>query len=108
GRHQQMWGLLPTPDLDRLIGAAEWAGVMGAGGAGFPTARKLASVAGTKAPVIVNGSEGESASGKDTVLLLHVPHLVLDGAVVSARALGSRRVIVRIPESRPHVIAAVA
>ena len=108
GRHQQMWGLLPTPDLDRLVGAAEWAGVMGAGGAGFPTARKLASVAGTKAPVIVNGSEGESASGKDTVLLLHVPHLVLDGAVVSARALGSRRVIVRIPESRPHVIAAVA
>ena len=45
GRHQQMWGLLPTPDLDRLVGAAEWAGVMGAGGAGFPTARKLASVA---------------------------------------------------------------
>ena len=22
GRHQQMWGLLPTPDLDRLIGRA--------------------------------------------------------------------------------------
>lgn len=36
GRHQQMWGLLPTPDLDRLVGAAEWAGVMGAGGAGVP------------------------------------------------------------------------
>ncbi|HRY10528.1 MAG: SLBB domain-containing protein [Actinobacteria bacterium] len=108
GRHQQMWGLLPAPDLDRLSGAAEWAGVVGAGGAGFPTARKLASVARTKAPVIVNGSEGESASGKDTVLLLHVPHLVLDGAVASARALGSRQVIVRIPASRSHVIAAVA
>ncbi len=108
GRHHQMWGLLPAPDLERLAGATEWAGVVGAGGAGFPTARKLASVAATRAPVVVNGSEGESASGKDTVLLLHVPHLVLDGAVASARALGSGRVIVRIPGTRRHVIAAVA
>ena len=108
GRHHQMWGLLPASDLEHLTGAAEWAGVVGAGGAGFPTAVKLASVARTKAPVIVNGSEGESASGKDTVLLLHVPHLVLDGAVAAARALGSRRVIVRIPAARPHVTAALA
>jgi NADH:ubiquinone oxidoreductase subunit F (NADH-binding) len=54
--------------------------------------------------VIVNGSEGETASGKDTVLLSHVPHLVLDGAVLAARALAVREIIVRIPHNRQPVI----
>ena len=106
--HQQMWGLLPQPGLQDLIAAAQRMELVGAGGAGFPTARKLAAVGTVKpGPVVVNGSEGESASGKDTVLLTHVPHLVLDGAVASARALGSRRVIVRIPGSRTTVTATV-
>ncbi len=106
--HQQMWGLLPQPGLPELVAAAERMGLVGAGGAGFPTARKLAAVATQKpGPVVVNGSEGESASGKDTVLLTHVPHLVLDGAVVSASALGARKIVVRIPASRAAVIATV-
>lgn len=108
-QHQQMWGPLPRIDAEELTAAADRAGLVGAGGAGFPTARKLASMAGTRpGPVIVNGSEGESASGKDTILLTHVPHLVLDGAVAAARALGTRRVLVRIPATRSHVIDMVA
>lgn len=103
--HQQMWGLLPVQRLPELIANAERMGLVGAGGAGFPTARKLHSMSGrTVGPVIVNGSEGESASGKDTVLLTHVPHLVLDGAVAAAKALGSRRVVVRVPATRDRVI----
>jgi NADH:ubiquinone oxidoreductase subunit F (NADH-binding) len=103
-----MWGLLPQPGLPDLIAASERMGLLGAGGAGFPTARKLASVGTSKpGPVVVNGSEGESASGKDTVLLTHVPHLVLDGAVASARALGARKILVRIPASRVEVQAVV-
>ncbi|MEZ5118425.1 MAG: hypothetical protein R2686_00800 [Candidatus Nanopelagicales bacterium] len=103
--HQRFWGPQPSAQLPDLIAAAEHSGLVGAGGAGFPTARKLQSVAGAgTGPVIVNGSEGESASGKDTVLLTHVPHLVLDAAVMTARALGTRSVVVRIPASRPAVI----
>lgn len=106
--HQQMWGLLPQPELPELIAAAQRMGLVGAGGAGFPTHRKLHSMHGhDTGPVVINGSEGETASGKDTVLLTHVPHLVLDGAVASARALGTKRVIVRIPETRAGVIAVV-
>ncbi len=103
--HQQRWGLLPSVDLVTLTAAAESVGLVGAGGAGFPTARKLRSMQSDKpGPVVVNGSEGETASGKDTVLLSHVPHLVLDAAVMTARALGSRQVVVRIPRTRQHVI----
>lgn len=106
--HQQMWGVAPKITLADLITSAQNAGVVGAGGAGFPTARKLAAMADAKAgPVVINGSEGETASGKDTVLLTSVPHLVLDGAIATARALGSKRVIVRIPASRREVISTV-
>jgi len=107
GEHQQMWGLLGRPSVTDLTAAADQMRLLGAG-AGFPTAAKLRSMSGTKpGPVVVNGSEGESASGKDTVLLTHVPHLVLDGAVATARALGSRRVVVRIPAARQHVMSIV-
>jgi NADH:ubiquinone oxidoreductase subunit F (NADH-binding) len=102
--HLRWWGRVPTPGADALIEIAELAGVVGAGGAGFPTARKLASLAGRRvAMVIVNGAEGESASGKDGVLLEHVPHLVLDGAVAAARALGAARVVVRVSADRPDL-----
>jgi NADH:ubiquinone oxidoreductase subunit F (NADH-binding) len=103
--HQRFWGPLPAAQLADLIAAAERTALAGAGGAGFPTARKLQSMVGTRTgPVMVNGSEGESASGKDTVLLTHVPHLVLDAAVMTARALDTRSVVVRIPAARSAVI----
>lgn len=107
--HLRQWGPPPEQSLSQLIAATEKAGLVGAGGAEFPTARKLSSVGNSRpGPVIVNGAEGETASRKDTVLLTHVPHLVLDGAVIAAKALGSKSVIVRIPASRSGVIATVA
>jgi NADH:ubiquinone oxidoreductase subunit F (NADH-binding) len=102
--HLRLWGRSPAPRADALVELAEQAGLVGAGGAGFPTARKLASLADRRvALVVVNGAEGESASGKDGVLLRHVPHLVLDGAVAAARALGAARVVVRVSADRPDL-----
>jgi NADH:ubiquinone oxidoreductase subunit F (NADH-binding) len=44
----------------------------------------------------VNGSESEPASHKDRTLLRLAPHLVLDGAVIVAEAIGARRVEVAV------------
>lgn len=95
--HRLRWGPLPHLDLDALIAAT--AHLVGGGGAEFPTARKLSSLAGAGVgAVVVNAMEGEPASAKDQLLLQRVPHLVLDGAAVAARALGTGRVVVRMAD----------
>ena len=97
-----------------LIAFAEASGLGGRGGASFPTATKLRAVASQRRPaaVVVNGVEAEPASGKDRALLCSVPHLVLDGAVLAAGAVGAHDVIIciggRRTEERDALLAAIA
>jgi NADH:ubiquinone oxidoreductase subunit F (NADH-binding) len=79
-----------------LIDEIERAGLTGRGGATFPTATKLRAVAEARGRsiVVVNGAEGEPASLKDRTLLETLPHLVLDGALIAAEAVGADEVIV--------------
>jgi NADH:ubiquinone oxidoreductase subunit F (NADH-binding) len=91
-----------------LIDAVERAGLTGRGGAGFPTARKMRAVAGRRRPVVVvNAAEGEPASRKDALLMRTRPHLVLDGAVLAADAVGAREVIVALHAGPSSVQAAL-
>jgi NADH:ubiquinone oxidoreductase subunit F (NADH-binding) len=94
--HERVHGPMPRPRGAALIEAVQASGLRGRGGADFPTARKLRAVAGRRraSAVVVNGGETEPASGKDHLLLTSVPHLVLDGAVLAARAVGAAEVIV--------------
>ncbi|HEY1449673.1 MAG TPA: NADH-ubiquinone oxidoreductase-F iron-sulfur binding region domain-containing protein [Solirubrobacteraceae bacterium] len=90
---------------DRLIEQVEQAGLRGRGGAGFPTARKLRAVAAKRGRpiVVVNAAEGEPASSKDRVLCRLAPHLVLDGALEAALALGAHEVTVGVCESSASI-----
>jgi NADH:ubiquinone oxidoreductase subunit F (NADH-binding) len=103
----------PLPDLagsrraqDRKQAAAmideiECSGLLGRGGAAFPSATKMRAVAGARgrAIVVVNGAEREPASLKDRTLMEMLPHLVLDGAILAARAVDGEEVIVCVSES---------
>jgi NADH:ubiquinone oxidoreductase subunit F (NADH-binding) len=84
-------------------------GLAGRGGAAFPAALKLATTSHHPGPgvVVVNGMEGEPASHKDKVLLIRSPHLVLDGALLLARASGARRIVVCVPMGRDQIAEAV-
>jgi len=86
---------------DRMIEEIERSGLLGHGGAAFPLAVKMRAVAGARGrPVVVaNATEGEPASLKDRTLLEMLPHLVLDGGVVAAEALGADELIVCVCES---------
>jgi len=96
--HARVHGPLPNIAPHQLIEEVERSGLRGRGGADFPTARKLRAVADRRrvGPLIVNGSETEPASAKDRLLLGRLPHLVLDGAVLAAQAVGASEVIVKV------------
>ena len=110
-RHGQLPGC--GRDLRRrrqLIETVEQAGLTGRGGAGFPTAKKLAAVAAERRRpfVIANGTEGEPASAKDKVLMAREPHLVLDGAVVAAEMIGARRAVIVVHQAVREIVDAAA
>ncbi|GAB2471442.1 NADH-ubiquinone oxidoreductase-F iron-sulfur binding region domain-containing protein [Jatrophihabitans fulvus] len=109
--HLRAHGPLPVADLDRLLALVDAAGIAGRGGAGFPLAAKLRALPpdGPRT-VVVNGTESEPASRKDRTLLRRAPHLVLDGAVTIASAVGARDVTVAVHDERTaaSVRAAVA
>src|ERR1022692_1340343 len=108
--HCARYGPLPAAALDRrrseaLIGEVQRSGLTGRGGAGFPTAKKLAAVAAGPAPVVVaNGTEGEPASAKDKVLLARSPHLVLDGAVLAAEMVGASQAVIVVHHSVREIV----
>ena len=88
--HERIYGPLPVVGR-RFIDVVDASGLTGRGGAGFPAGRKMRSVAvrrGGKV-VVANGCEGEPASSKDRLLLTRLPHLVLDGIVAAAMAVGA-------------------
>jgi NADH:ubiquinone oxidoreductase subunit F (NADH-binding) len=109
-QHRQLHGRLPRRDPDELIQMIEDSGLRGCGGARFPTGVKLRAVrngrrlAKRPSAVVVNGSETEPRSGKDRVLLASSPHLVLDGAILAARAVGAEEVIVKVDDHGDSVI----
>jgi NADH:ubiquinone oxidoreductase subunit F (NADH-binding) len=107
--HMRVHGELPHRTPQELIEAIERSGLRGRGGADFPTARKLRAVAASRraGTVVVNGSETEPASAKDRLLLSRLPHLVLDGAVLAAGAVGASEVIVQVGESGAASLAAL-
>src|SRR5664280_2262654 len=93
-----------------MVRETERAGLLGRGGAAFPTGEKMRAVLSeTRQPVVIgNATEGEPASMKDRVLLAQAPHLVLDGATIAADIVMACEVIMVVHQDvRPMVDYAV-
>jgi NADH:ubiquinone oxidoreductase subunit F (NADH-binding) len=112
--HLDVYGPMPSgrrghPDPRAVVDAVTAAGLTGRGGAGFPTGTKLRAVASRRgrAVVVANGMESEPVSRKDQALLARNPHLVLDGAVLAARAVGADIVHVCLDRARAQQVGAI-
>ncbi len=110
--HRARLGGLPDgAGVHDLIGTLEASGLLGRGGAGFPVGRKwraLAERKGGPAVVVVNGAEGEPASFKDRILMANRPHLVVDGAILAADAIGADEIVFYVGAEHEPAVAAMS
>lgn len=104
------WPLETAADLapGEIVAAAQAGGLVGLGGAAFPTHVKLAAGPGRAIDtVLVNGCECEPYLTADDRLMREAPRPILLGARLAARAVGAPRVAVGIEENKPQAIAAL-
>ena len=110
--HQEIFGPMRRVTARQLIEMVESVNMRGRGGAAFPFARKVRAVADActqrkcKPMILINGTEGEPGSFKDKMLLVRSPYLVLGGALLAARALSAKMIIIGV--TNPAAAASVA
>jgi len=92
---------LPADEVGRLLREA---GLVGLGGAVFPSHAKLRKPVGT---LILNGAECEPWITCDDALMRSEPAAILDGAHLLAHALGARRILIGVEDNKPEAIAAL-
>jgi electron transport complex protein RnfC len=90
------WRDASPEDLTRCIAAA---GIVGLGGAVFPTHHKVSHGRQTKIhTLILNGAECEPYISCDEMLMREHPDRIVTGALILQRALGADRVIIAIED----------
>jgi NADH:ubiquinone oxidoreductase subunit F (NADH-binding) len=107
--HLQRLGPLPV-GTRALIDVIERSGLRGKGGAGFPAAikwRAVASQRGGRPVVLANGGEGEPLSRKDRTLMERRPHLVIDGALLAAGAVGASEIVLYVGAEHTDAVRAM-
>ncbi|MGD9874286.1 MAG: electron transport complex subunit RsxC [Kiritimatiellia bacterium] len=93
---------------EQIVAAVREAGIVGQGGAGFPTSVKIAL--NPKKPVdtvLVNGCECEPYLTADHRLMLESPASIITGALLCARASGADRILIAIEDNKPDAVAAM-
>ncbi len=93
GGYQALAKAVKSPP-DEIIKIVSDAGLRGRGGAGFPTGKKwqfAREAPGEPRYLVLNGGEVEPGSKKDRVLLEILPHLVLEGTILGAYAIGAAK-----------------
>lgn len=77
---------------DEVLEEVKVSGLRGRGGAGFPTGMKwsfLAKPEGVPRHLVVNADESEPGTFKDRYLMEFLPHLLIEGMLISSYCLGS-------------------
>jgi len=92
---------------DAVITEVLDSGLRGRGGAGFPTGKKwqfARAAAGDEKYLICNADEGDPGAFMDRALLEGDPHLVLEGMIVGAYAIGASKGYIYVRAEYPIAI----
>jgi len=93
------------PDNETIIGRIKANGVVGLGGATFPTHVKLCPPPGKKADfLILNGAECEPYLTSDYRIMMEKPEQIVIGAAIMRQVLGNPRTVIGIEDNKPEAI----
>ncbi|RPI99242.1 MAG: hypothetical protein EHM31_10520, partial [Candidatus Aminicenantes bacterium] len=104
-----------TMTPEQVIDEIKRSGLLGRGGAGFPTGLKWEFCRREKAPqrfVVCNADEGEPGTFKDRVILTELPRLLFEGMTVAGYAIGAKTGVLYLRSEyaylRPHLESVLA
>ncbi|GAK58801.1 NAD(P)H-quinone oxidoreductase 51 kDa subunit [Candidatus Vecturithrix granuli] len=94
----------PEAIVDEIVKS----GLRGRGGGGFPTGRKWQSVLKAHSDVkyiLCNGDEGDPGAFMDRSVMQGTPHVVLEGMIIGAYAIGAHQGFIYVRDEYPQAVA---
>jgi len=99
GGYDTLKKALKSMSPDDVVEEVKKSGLRGRGGAGFPTGMKwsfLAKPEGVPRYLVCNADESEPGTFKDRYLMEKIPHLLVEGMILSSYALGANQSFIYI------------
>ncbi|MFM1894308.1 MAG: hypothetical protein RIQ90_1474 [Bacteroidota bacterium] len=99
GGYDTLKKALKSMSPDDVVEEVKKSGLRGRGGAGFPTGMKwsfLAKPEGVPRYLVCNADESEPGTFKDRYLMEKIPHLLIEGMILSSYALGANQSFIYI------------
>jgi electron transport complex protein RnfC len=95
--------------LEAFIEAVQMAGIVGMGGAAFPSHVKLSVPEGIKIRhLLINGAECEPYLTTDHRLMVERPEALLEGAEILRQKLGAEETVIGIEANKPEAIETIS
>ena len=93
---------------EEMLEQIRHAGIAGMGGAGFPTAVKLSTRAGSPVTtLIINGTECEPYITADDILMRERPEQIIEGVKILQQLLKPGATLIGVEDNKPEAIAAL-
>ena len=99
GGYQSVEKALKQMNPESIVEEVKKSGLRGRGGAGFPAGMKWSFIAkpeGVPRHLVCNADESEPGTFKDRYLMEFIPHLLIEGLIVSSFALNSNNTYIYI------------
>jgi len=107
GGYRALVKTINTLSSEEIIREIKVSGLRGRGGGGFPTGRKwteCSEAAGDEKYVICNCDEGDPGAFMDSGLMEGNPHLVLEGMMIGAYAVGASKGYIYVRNEYPLAV----
>ena len=107
GGYEALEKAIKTMTPEAVVEEAKKSGVRGRGGAGFPMGMKwgfLAKPEGVPRYLVCNADESEPGTFKDHYLMKTLPHLLIEGMIISSFALGANKSFIYVRGELMYVI----